>query len=340
MNNEKESLLHAVEVVFQRTARKDYKPATLANDLLLESLLSCSEAFQRNVYQEYVLNTVTNREKQGTIRFNRKQFFTCLPYNLWISTGEERYLEGFVKFATELRDSIGRDKDGAVVAPDDGRKCRISIMILQGYATWMARAGAITGDTGWFDEAVNQYTIHRKILWDEQTGLWHHGRGWADDPSFLSPGYWSQAQAWCLRGISEVLDCFSPSYSGYEKMASLINETALSLLRFQDKDGMWHQLTNALDSYPETGGTALISFYLLKAVKKRWLPEQPFTEAAMKAISAVLKYLNRDGSVSNVSYFTEPLRTEEGYRHLPAFSGNTLGAAYFLLACAAPFIPS
>lgn len=340
MNIEKEILGRAVEVVFQRTVRKDYMPQTLANDLFLESLLYCSPAFGRPAYQEYVLSTISGREKQGTVRFSRKQFYTCLPYNLWISTGEEKHLEGLVRFAAELRDSIGRDKDGAVVAPDDGRKCRISVLVLQGYATCMARTGAITGDTGWFDEAVNQFGIYRKVLRNEQTGLWHHGRGWADDPLFLSPGYWNQAQALCLRGISEVLDCFPPSYPGYEKMVSMLHETALSLLPFQGKDGMWHQLTNAPDSYPETGGTALLAFYLLKGVKKKWLPEQPFTDAALKAVTAVLKYLNRDGSVSNVSYFTDPLRTEEGYRHLPAFSGDTQGAAYFLMACSAPFLPS
>jgi len=338
MNIEKETLQHAVEVVFQRTARKDCTLQTFANDLFLESLLYCSEAFGRNVYQEYVLNIMNKREKQGFFQFSRKQFYTFLPYNLWISTGEEKYLKDFIRFASELKESIGRDKDGAVVAPDDGRKCRISVIILQGYATIMSRAGALTGDTGWFDEAVNQFDIYRKALRDEKTGLWHHGRGWSDDPSFLSPGFWNQAQAWCLRGMSEVLDCFPPSYSEYGKMLSMINETALSLIQFQDKAGMWHQLTDLPDSYPETGGTALLAFYLMKAVRKKWIPEQPFTDATLKAITAVLKYLNRDGSVSNVSYFTDPLRTEEGYRHLPAFSGETQGAALFLMACAAPFL--
>lgn len=340
MNNEKEILQHAVEVVFQRTAKKDLRTQSLANDLLLESLLYCSVAFGRPTYQEYVLNTISGREKQGNIRFSRKQFYTCLPYVLWISTGEERYLEGFVRFATELMNSIGRDKDGAVVAPDDGRKCRISTLILQGYTIFMARAGAITGDKRWLDEALSQFVIYREALRDEQTGLWHHGRGWADDPLFFSPGYWNQAQAWCLRGMSEVLSCFPPSYSGYEKMVSILNETVLSLITFQGKDGMWHQLINSPESYPETGGTALLAFYLLKAVKKKWLSEQPFTDAALNAVTAVLKYLNRDGSVSNVSYFTDPLRTEEGYRHLPAFSGDILSAAYFLMACSAPFLPS
>ncbi len=113
---------------------------------------------------------MNKREKQGFFQFSRKQFYTFLPYNLWISTGEEKYLKDFIRFASELKESIGRDKDGAVVAPDDGRKCRISVMILQDIATIMSRAGALTGDTGWFDEAVNQFDIYRKALRTRRPG--------------------------------------------------------------------------------------------------------------------------------------------------------------------------
>lgn len=338
MNEAKEKYRYAAEVVFQRTIKKDMVQQTLPNDLFLESLLYLYKAFERDAYLKKVLDTFQLREKQGNIRFSRTQFFTCLPYSMWQQTGDDKYLEGFIAFANDLKKNLGRDKDGAVVAPDDGRKCRTSVNILQGYAVCMARAGFLTGNREWFDEAIAQFEIYTAILRNNEIGLWHHGRGWSDEPSFVSPGFWNLAQGWCFRGMNEVLACLPPTYLGYEKMLALVKETAQSLIRFQDKTGMWHQLTNRPDSYPETGGTSLIAFYLMKGIRNKWLPEQPFTDAAIKAINAVQNYLTRDGSVSNVSYATDPMRTEEGYRYLPAVTGDVFGAAYFLMACSAPFL--
>jgi len=336
---EEQQVLKMADIVAQRNAGNHNLPSALASDLMLEGFLHLYDATSKPEYLERVIKVWTFRSQNGSVKNTWSSLFSCLSFETWLRTGDQRYINDFMDLSREIQKKVSRDTDGAVVAPDDGRKCRIYVDMLQGYSTYMARAGWISGDTSWMDEAVEQYRIFSKILRDNKTGLWHQGRGWADDSNFVSPGFWSRAQGWVLRGMVETL-CYLPSgTNGYSDMVAMLNETAHALLSFRNKRGVWNQLVDHADTYPETSGTALIIHYLYRGIKAGWLDKASFQETADNALLALLGFVHRDGTIANTSYNTGPLRSEKGYLYRPSVPGDPFSPGFFLMACAAPFIP-
>jgi len=119
---------------------------------------------------------------------------------------------------------------------------------------------------------------------------------------------------------------------------AMLQEFAGDLLRYQDVRGMWHQLTDHPEAYPETSGTAMFVHYLYKAFHRGWLSRNPYLSAAEKAISSLLGFVREDGTVLNTSLGTGPLGSLEGYLHRPAIPGDPHSAGCMLMACAGPYL--
>jgi rhamnogalacturonyl hydrolase YesR len=46
-----------------------------------------------------------------------------------------------------------------------------------------------------------------------------------------------------------------------------------SLLKYQDADGVWHQLIDHPESYQESSSTAMFTYAMITGVKKGWLKD-------------------------------------------------------------------
>jgi len=67
-----------------------------------------------------------------------------------------------------------------------------------------------------------------------------------------------------------------------------------ALLKYQDKDGMWHQLLDKPDAWPETSCTGMFTFAMVTGVKNGWLDEKTYGPAARKGWLGLIKYINDD----------------------------------------------
>jgi unsaturated rhamnogalacturonyl hydrolase len=86
--------------------------------------------------------------------------------------------------------------------------------------------------------------------------------------------------------------------AGYRKMMA-------ALLPAQDKDGLWHQLVDKPDSWPETSGSAMFTFAFVTGVKHGWLDEKTYGPAARKAWLALVGYLDKDANIREVCVGTD-----------------------------------
>jgi unsaturated rhamnogalacturonyl hydrolase len=285
------------------------------------------------------LNVWQFREEKNAATLSWKILFVCLHFEIFLRTGQVKYIKTFLEVAEDFRECIPRDKDGAVaysVRPNSQR--RIFIDMLQGYAIFMARAGWLSGDSSFFDECVDQYQLFRQILRNPKTGLWHQGRGWFADSDMISPGHWNRGQAWVLRGMVESL-CYIPkSHSKYDLMLNMLREFAERLIKYQDVRGLWHQVTDNSAAYPETSGTAMFVHYLYKAIHNGWLPDSIYRPCVEKGLTALLGFVHRDGLVANTSLGSGPLMNVDGYLHRPAVPGDSHSIGTTLMACAAPYL--
>lgn len=307
-------------------------------DLGLEGLLYLYDATKENKYLDFVLQVWKFREDHHAEGLDPSTLFTCLHFETYLRTGERKYISDFAEKALRFREMLKRDPDGAVCYPVQPETERIFVDMLQGYAVFMARAGWLTGDQGFFTECMNQYRIFRDILRNPETGLWHQGRNWSAVPGTISPGHWNRAQGWVLRGLVDSLDYLPAKSVFFEVIQRILTEFAADLIRYQDTRGMWHQLTDHPESWPETSGTAMIVHYIYKAFHRGWLPRDPYLYIAEKAINALLGFIRNDGTVMNACIGTGPLEKLEGYLYMPAVPGDPHAAGTMLMACAGPYM--
>ena len=322
-----------------RTIMRDHKifPSYKA-DLCLEGLLYLYDATKNGDYLNHVLRVWDFREKNNVAGLDPRILFTCLHFETYLRTGDSRFISVFKDEAYKWKSSVPRDKEGAICHHINPEAKRIFIDMLQGYAVFMARAGFLTGDEMFYEECVKQYEIFRNILRNPLTGLWHQGRNWSDRPGFISPGHWNRGQGWVLRGLVDSMDWLPKDSEYFTRMKNILIEFCSDLIRYQDIRGMWHQLTDLEEAYPETSGTAFFVHNIYKGFHRNWLNRDPYLDIAENGITALMGFVRRDGTVLNTSQGTGPLNYIEGYLHRPSLPGDPHAAGTMLMACAGPWL--
>ena len=75
---------------------------------------------------------------------------------------------------------------------------------------------------------------------------------------------------------------------------------AEALKNLQSKSGLWHTVLTDPTSYEEVSGSAAITAGILKGIRLGIL-DDTYLEVARKAVNAILKNIDTDGTVLNVS---------------------------------------
>ncbi|MFN8258104.1 MAG: glycoside hydrolase family 88 protein [Bacteroidales bacterium] len=138
------------------------------------------------------------------------------------------------------------------------------------------------------DDVITQFRLIQKHLYDRKTGLYFHGwdeskqMGWANKKTGCSPSFWSRSIGWYAMALVDVLDYIPENHPGKKELIGYLNKLAGALVKFQDKSGLWFQVTDQgkrQGNYLETTGSAMYAYAFAKAVNKGYLP------ANYKAIS-------------------------------------------------------
>ncbi len=162
-----------------------------------------------------------------------------------------------------------------------------------------------------YNDIFNQFRNVVKYLKDPKTGLYYHGYDasktifWCDKETGLSRNFWLRALGWYSMALLDTLYKCEPGEEykeDYEWLKSVFAELIDSMLKFQDDSGLWYQLPARKDeapNYPETSGSAIMAYCLLKGVRLGFLPES-YREYAFKAFNGICDmYLKeKDGKLS------------------------------------------
>ena len=103
-----------------------------------------------------------------------------------------------------------------------------------------------------------------------------------------------------------------------------------SLKDYQDKSGMWNQLIDKADCWPETSGSAMFTYAMIMGVKKGWLDAEEYGPIARKAWIALVPYINKDGDVEEVCVGTGKKNDLQYYYDRPRIIGDYHGQAPML----------
>ena len=97
------------------------------------------------------------------------------------------------------------------------------------------------------------------------------------------PFFWGRGDGWMAVGMSELFRSLPKNNPNYERIMKGYKTMMASLLKYQAENGMWRQLIDDPESWPETSCTGMFTFAMITGVKNGWLDEATYGPAARKA---------------------------------------------------------
>lgn len=184
----------------------------------------------------------------------------------------------------------------------------------------LAKIGLVLDRPEFVEEAKYQFLVHAQYLADTSSGLWFHGWTFDGDHNF-GRALWARGNSWITIAIPEFIDLLDlPEGDPLRRhLLSLLARQAEALKQTQDESGLWHTLLDDPESYLEASATAGFGYGLMKAVRKRYLPEA-YRETAERAVKGVIDNIDDKGELQQVSFGTAMGPDLEFYRQIPLTS--------------------
>lgn len=194
----------------------------------------------------------------------------------------EYYLGGKEEIPSEVRDianMVGdyllnkqeRREDGAFY-----RICKGSFMENTLWADdlymsipFLCRMYQLTEDRRYLDDAVNQIVCFRNYLYMEDENLMSHVYDFKYDTATRMP--WGRGNGWVFFSLSELLAVLPKDHRDRQYLEGFFQTLADGYMARQREDGMWPQLLDHPESYPETSCTAMFIYGLSRGVRYGWL---------------------------------------------------------------------
>jgi unsaturated rhamnogalacturonyl hydrolase len=159
------------------------------------------------------------------------------------------------------------------------------------------------------NDIAKQFEVIQANATDKKTGLLYHGwdeskqMPWADKVTGTSPNFWSRSIGWYMMALVDVLDYFPKDHPKHKELVGYLNKITCSLVKFQDKSGLWYQVTDKVGSegnYLESSGSSMFAYAIAKGVNKGYLPKK-FKKNANKAfdgLTSQLMKVDADGEIT------------------------------------------
>jgi unsaturated rhamnogalacturonyl hydrolase len=185
-----------------------------------------------------------------------------------------------------------------------------------------AMAGSLTGDRKYFGMVAQHFRFMQKLTL-RADGLYRH--------SPLVDTAWSRGNAFPALGMALALSEFPQDHPDRDYILGEYRKLMAMLARYQDADGMWHEIIDEPGSYPETSATAMIATAMLRGVRQGWL-DASYQARVDRAWKAVLLRTYPDGTLLDVCESTNKMPTREDYLYrAPSTGKDERGGGMMLL---------
>jgi rhamnogalacturonyl hydrolase YesR len=244
--------------------------------------------------------------------------FAIWPFEMYRQTGKEGYLNLAKKLADD--EFKGTREDGL----SEYTRFWVDDMYMVG--SLQVQAYRSTGQQEYLDRAALTLKIYSDSL-QKDNGLFFH----RDDVPF----YWGRGNGWAAAAFTELLMVLPQDHEHYESLLASYKNMMASLKGFQGEDGMWHQLLDYPDSFPETSCTGMFLFAMASGLNKGILPETEYKANVIKGWNALASYVKENGKTRNVCIGTNARNSEFHYLKRLRKTGDFHGQAAVLWASGA-----
>lgn len=231
----------------------------------------------------------------------------CLNWADWLMNCIPRTKEGGFQHVT----SANGDRQGVRLNENEMWIDTLFMTVL-----FLNKMGQKYQNEQWINEGIHQVLMHIKYLYDKKTGLFYHGWTFNGYNNF-GEVFWCRGNSWFTLGILDYIDMFKGSLNPGVK--TLIIDTykaqVAALKKVQSKSGLWHTVLLDSTSYEEVSGSAAIAAGILKGIRYGILDDS-YLECAERAINGILKNIDQDGTVLNVSGGTGMGMNADHYKNI------------------------
>lgn len=190
----------------------------------------------------------------------------------------------------------------------------------------LAQMGKLTGESKYYDEAVNQIILFSQRMFNKENGLYIHG--WVQDMKVHPEFYWARCNGWALLAITELLDVLPQNHSFRNTVLEQYRAHIKGLTNSQSGTGFWHQLIDRNDSYYETSATAIFAYCIAHGINNGWINAATYGPMAIAGWNAVRTKVNAKGEVEGtcvgtgmafdpVFYYNRPVNVAAAHGYGP-----------------------
>jgi unsaturated rhamnogalacturonyl hydrolase len=183
-----------------------------------------------------------------------------------------------------------------------------------------------TGDRKYLDRDAHEMVTYLDRL-QQPNGLFFH----APDVKY----FWGRGDGWFAAGMAEMLRTLPADHPDRPRILAGYKLMMAALLKYQGADGMWRELIDHPEAWPESSSSAMFSFALITGVKHGWLDAATYAPAARRGWIAVVGYVDQNHDVTQVCTGTGKFDSMQYYLDRKRETGNLHGQAPVIWAATA-----
>jgi unsaturated rhamnogalacturonyl hydrolase len=244
--------------------------------------------------------------------------FGAVPLEIYIETRQQKYLD----LGKQMADHQWLDPT------PDGLTSQTRYWIDDMYMVTMVQLQAYraTGNGRYLDRAAVEMTSYLDKL-QQPNGLFYH--------ALDVPFFWARGDGWVAAGMAELLRTLPANHPRREGIMAGYRKMMAALLSYQGKDGLWRQLIDHPEAWPETSSTGMFTFAMITGVKNGWLDKKKYGRAARQGWLGLVNYLEPNGDIRNVCEGTGKKNDLTYYLNRRRLTGDLHGEAPILWCASA-----
>lgn len=277
----------------------------------LYGLLKIAKTEKNEKYQQFLYDWFEENIAQG---LPSKNINTTTPLLTLVELNEQYHNPEFenlcLKWADWLMNCLPRTKEGGFQHVTSANGDRLGVRLNENEmwidtifmtVLFLNKMGQKYKKQEWIDESIHQVLMHIKYLCDKETGLFCHGWTFNEQNNFGGI-FWCRGNSWFTLGILDYIDMFKGTLNAGVKqfVMDAYKAQVHKLKELQSKSGLWHTVLLDPSSYEEVSGSAAIAAGILKGIRYGILDDS-YLECAQRAVKGILKNIDQDGTVLNVS---------------------------------------
>lgn len=301
------------------------------------------EVSKKEEILDFIMEWYDKRMEEGVLERNVNTTSPMLTLTyLYEKTKKPEYLD----FIKDWADWIMKDQklirtgDGCFqhMITGDPNDHEILIDTLFMTVLFLARAGKLLDRRDYIDEANYQILTHIKYLLKKEEGLFYHGFNFKRNDNYGGI-LWGRGNCWYTIVVMELLEDI-PMDEGLKRYYLNVYENQVAALKqYADpENGLWHTIINDVSSYIELSASAAFLYGIMKGVRMGTLKKEEYGDLIEKGLKSLMDYIEKDGTVKNVSYGTPIGLDGEFYKKIPCCP-MTYGQALMILVLQEALFP-